>query len=57
MFLRASAKMLVMLLKGVVGKKVTLLKKVQIVIMFLGAATVLLLQVSSVVININLFTN
>ena len=57
MFLRTSAKMLVMLLKSVVGKKVTLLKKVQIVIMFLGAATVLLLQVSSVVININLFTN
>ena len=39
--------MLMLLVKGLVGKKVTLLKRVQFMIMFLGAATILLFQVGS----------
>ena len=45
-FARAAPKMLMLLIKGVMGKKVSLLKKVQILVMFLGAATILLFQVS-----------
>lgn len=43
---RAPPKMLMLLIKGVMGKKVSLLKKVQFLVMFLGAATILLFQVS-----------
>ena len=39
--------MLLLLVKDLLGKKVTLLKKVQFMIMFLGAATILLFQVGT----------
>ena len=44
--LSAPPKMLLLCLKGIIGQKVTLFKKVQLVVMFLGAASILLLQVS-----------
>ena len=49
--LSAPPKMLLLCLKGIIGQKVTLFKKVQLVVMFLGAASILLLQVSRNVIS------